>query len=166
MSKIEFEKGEKIEIFDDFYIVGKKSKDKDKEKIILETKDSDILESYLEVSKKEIILFTKRKIDCKITHRGIRYNGEIYQIIKQYWESKYENKKWSRYRIHEIHYTKEKKFDFEKPRKIIQDEKGNFVFDNWQKTLEKDISFEPEQTFEEPKENISKKIKIKFKDMP
>jgi hypothetical protein len=166
MNKAEFEKGEKIEIFDDFYIVGKSSNKDGKYKIILETKDPDIIEAYLEFFDKKLILFTKRKIDCKITHRGIRYNGKVYQIIKQYWENQYENKKWSRYRIHEIHSTKENKFDSKNPRKIIQDEDGNFVFENWQNLEEKDIEFDPVEKFENPQENLSKKFKIKFRETP
>lgn len=159
---IKFEKGDKIEIFDDYYIIGKVTKTR----VELETNDPSFFESYLEISKKGIILFTNRKIDCKITHRGIRYNGKSYQIIKQYQENRLEDKKWKRYRIHEIHFVKEMKKDMLYPRRVVVDEEGNFIFENWQIVKEEDIIFEPEEKFAEPIEKISKKFVIKYKEKP
>ena len=166
MNETNFDEGEKIQVFDDFYFVGKISKQEGIGRIDLRTKDPEIFEAFIEFRNEKINLFTKRKIDSDIRNSGFTYHGNTYQIVKQYWENEYIEGNWIRQRIHEVKLIGKRGVQEKVERKIIEDERGNYVFYNWEEITEDNIDFEPEENLSDKQEGYSRKFQIKFRDQP
>ena len=156
---MKFEKGDKIEIFGDYFIVDQIL---DSE-ILLRTKDESILLSKIILEKTQKILMTERVIDTKMEKKGFRLNGKNYQIINQRKMEEYDGNKWTQIIKSDVQLIGEKD---KYPRKILEKKNKRKIFQNWEKLLEKDIIFNPVENFEKQKNTNNKKIKIKIKDLP
>lgn len=156
---MKFEKGDKIEIFGDYFIVGKVSK----AEIELLTKDRDIFDSKIILEKTQMVLFTERLVDTKMEKKGFRLNEKNYQIINQEKKEEFDGNKWIRFTRSEVQpIGKKDKYN----RVIIEYNEKKKIFYNWERLIDENIEFNPTEEFETKKNTNNKKIKIKINDLP
>ena len=160
------EKGDKIEIFGDYFKVGETHKKKGKLVIDLMTEDPDIIESYIEYfSPERSVLNIARNVKFQMKRKNVLYNGSVYQIIKEHYETsvKKSEEGISRKRVYEIRKNKEP-MNRKISRKIIFDEKGKAIFYNDMVIYNDDIILNPEEDLMDSFDKGSKKIHFKFKE--
>lgn len=161
------EPGDKVEIFDDYFTIDSTRKIKGKIRINLYTKDPDIIEAYiLFFSTEKSIFYITRVVDCIIKKKNIIYDGEIYQIIKEYYENDFNSSKnILRNKIYEL-IKNNCEHSPDNIVKIIEYENGKTIFFGHKQIMEEDVRINPTENFEKNIYNIPKKIKFKFKEKP
>jgi hypothetical protein len=158
-----FEKGEKIEIENDFFIIGDRNRKSKYRELILLTKDPLINFSKLLFYPKKILLEIERKVDCQVQKKAIVINSKTYQIEHEKTSEKFsEENGWETIKIYELGGVGDRRFLREDVVFISENRAKERIYYSKQEINENEIIFNPEESIE--KLSLGGKVKIVLKE--